>query len=286
MANIAFVVTTLLLANVPAEALRDEESNFAMEAARAQRNAENEFAMEKDFFTCNNYCVKCNDHSTVFYGRDRNWAKAVASASLTGVGTIGLFTGYGAVVAGAAIAGAGLAGFGAAIKQNEENSSSVAGYTPTTGWSCERVDVVKYQKGSDCSLITFMEASNLTFGRIKNNQLKPYVTMEKKIFKKNKIQLLDDFKEKDIQIYEDFCKVLKGSGFKGAAKQFWSNFQGKKDKHDQCPTVVDHSAKACSRHSKLCGQQGVAGLIQVKTSAECLKSCEESTTETICAGES
>jgi len=211
---------------------------------------------------CTDYCVQCQDGSSVWYGRDRNWWKAGASLTLGSVGIAAAASGVGTLgVAVAAGAGASL-GYSKGVESGQETHTHWSGNIPTTGLSCERVDVVKFNKGGQCQAQYLMQKSPQRFGRVWNNMLKPYDA-------DNQLKMAEGFTEQDNLVYRTGCKIVKGSGMRGGWGQMKSNFQS------TCDSEVTKGANKCSMHSRLCGTSGgVAGVTVAKTADECLAQCK------------
>jgi len=208
---------------------------------------------------CRNYCVQCNDGSTVWYGRDKNWIKAGATVVLGGVGWAAAGSGIGTVGAIIGGAAAGVAGYSAGVSNAEETHTHWSGALPTTGFFCEKVDVLKFKKTEQCAVTPFMEQSEKYFGRVKNNKLKPYDEHGKL-----KTPYGLDAAKADEKSYRDGCKVVKASGTKALQQLTWKK---------TCKSAVTHGIHTCSHHSALCGAAGVSGTTNAKTADSCQKQC-------------
>lgn len=232
-----------------------------VQAARMKMDANNTRQKDDASAGCTDFCVQCQDGSSVWYGRGKNWWKAGATITLGGLTVL-----TGGVVQLAAAGGVGVvAGIGADKKTINETHTSWTGYLPTTGLACERVDVLKYDKTNECKADALMEASDKTLGRVKNNYLKPYGA-DGKLLQGSKGEL--SYTEADMTSYKEGCKVVKGAGASGAFNQLWSNFQKK------CADKVSKGINTCSGHSKLCGAGKVAGITDAKTADECYQQCQ------------
>jgi len=224
---------------------------------------------------CVDYCVQCHDGSSVWYGRGRNWWKAGASltvgsvaiaANAPGVGALGVALGVGLVpssstAAAVAAGAAGAFGVSQGVESAEETHTHWTGNIPSTGLSCERVDVVKFSKEGQCQAQYLMQKSPHSFGRVWKNMLKPYD-------ENNQLRTEEGFTFKDNLVYKAGCKIVKGSGMTGGWGQFKSKFQS------HCNSEVTKGANKCSMHSKLCGIAGVAGVTRARTADECLAQCQ------------
>jgi len=211
---------------------------------------------------CADYCVKCHDGSSIWYGRSRNWFKVGATSVLGSVGIAASVSGVGAVgVVAAAGAGAAL-GVGEGISQAEETHTHWSANIPTSGMSCERVDVLRFFKGSSdtCASEYLMQKSAKWLGRVVNNQLKPYD-------ENGDPKTGAGFIANDDTAYKKGCKIVKAAGMSGSLKQFTSNFQS------YCDSDVTKAASVCSTHNKLCGPGGVSGVTDAKTADQCLQQC-------------
>jgi hypothetical protein len=178
--------------------------------------------IEESELGCQDYCVQCNDGSTVWYGRSRSWFKSF----------VHLFT-SGVLVP--------ITNVMSMIMKGTREDVSFTGYLPTTGLFCEKVDIVKFpaEKEEPLAYTPLMLADASLFGRIKLNELK--VTDR---YPKPWAQIGDK------EAYAG-CRIAKASGLKGSATQFVSTFQS------DCDNSVIHGVLECSRHSRLCGAVGV-----------------------------
>merc|ERR550539_1633732 len=76
------------------------------------------------------YCMQCQDGSTIWYGRSRSWFRSF----------INLFT-EGILIP---LTAAG----NMYRKATKENFTHWTGYMPTTGLFCEKVDIIKFPMGA------------------------------------------------------------------------------------------------------------------------------------------
>jgi len=236
----------------------DLESNVTDAQLSSEASAE-EGMQEESEMGCRNYCVQCNDGSTVWYGRDRNWFKAGASVVLGSVGLAAASSGIGLIGAVAGGAATGYTGYSAGVSNGEETHTHWSGSLPTSGFFCEKVDVLKFQKEQQCAVKPFMEQSKAYFGRVRNNKLKPYDENGKL-----KTPYGLDVAKADERSYKDGCKIVKASGMK-AFKQL--------SLQKTCNSAVTAGIHTCSSHTALCGSAGVSGTTNAKTSDSCQKLC-------------
>eukprot|EP00929_Paragymnodinium_shiwhaense_P028419 TRINITY_DN16472_c0_g2_i1.p1 TRINITY_DN16472_c0_g2~~TRINITY_DN16472_c0_g2_i1.p1 ORF type:complete len:276 (-),score=36.18 TRINITY_DN16472_c0_g2_i1:123-950(-) len=221
--------------------------------------------------TCRDFCVQCADGATVYYGRNRNWWKAVAmpvglaagaaigavSAPFSVGATTLIYWGVETVALYGAVTGATAGAVGGAVavvdSEKDRNSTNQTaedrgmtvthwyGHIPSSGILCERLDVVKFHKDADGNTLqtTLVNKEN-------GNLLKPY---------DKHAELKSHFEPEDIQFYRNGCKVVKGSGLKG-----WKQVSRK---------AVDTAVEMCSLHSKLCGAHGEATIVPVESPVHC-----------------
>jgi hypothetical protein len=241
----------------------DEEvtSSFGEFVEEHRLNTSEESGDQTEVFSCNNYCVQCNDGSTVWYGRSKNWWKAGASSVLGVVGGGAVFSGIGVIGGAAAVAGAGVLGHSTGVQSAEEKHSHWSGSLPSSGFFCEKVNVFKYLSQNNCeNPVLLMEKSVKRLGRVKNNMLKPYETEGP-----NKGKLANGFQDTDIEAYKNGCKVVKGAGTR-AFKQLSMG--------PLCAQGTTKGIQQCSEHSRLCGVGGVAGITNAETADSCQDQCK------------
>jgi len=231
--------------------------------------------LESKTSSCKDYCVQCNNGDAVWYGRGKNWAKAGAILTLS---TVGIATGVAGVAAAATAAGAALAvGLVSNVSKVEEQTSHWSGKLPTTGLSCEQLNVIAFKRvtetSTDCKPEPFMEASGATFGRVKNNMLKPYHTSGPM-----RHSLMKDYEELDMMRYKNGCKTVKASGLAGALKQHRTVGDWFHSKNKNCEHPVAQAVMICSEHSMLCGSEGVKGIAEgVENADKCAEVCTQTT---------
>mmetsp|Transcript_116936 Transcript_116936/g.364039 ORF Transcript_116936/g.364039 Transcript_116936/m.364039 type:complete len:166 (-) Transcript_116936:39-536(-) len=142
-------------------------------------------------------------------------------------------------------------------KISQEEFSSFAGYLPTSGNFCEKVDVIKFPADTlPTSYTPVMLADRSWFGRLSLNVLKPYDGMRK---------LKPEYSTSDLEAYVEGCKTAKGGGVQAKMEQLKSNFQS------FCTNHVTGAVRTCSEHSFLCGKGGVAKLIDASSQEQCMK---------------
>jgi len=210
------------------------------DAARAKAQLEgNQTADDESGLYCADYCMMCNDGSTVWYGRSKSWFR----------GFITLFT------EGLIIPVVGVTNM--FFKASKEQFSHWTGYLPTTGLFCEKVDVIKFPIGQPANafqpLITY---ERNWFGKISMNELKPYTPqgyLSPKLWAQNG----------DLEAYVHGCKPMKASGASGALSQFQSNFES------FCTSQVTTGVFKCSEHSRLCGKNGVHSMVKANSYQQC-----------------
>jgi len=209
-------------------------------AARVQGRADaNETLQEGSEMACANYCVYCNDGSTVWYGRSRSWFRSFISLFTEGLivpitGVMNMF-----------------------FKASREDYTHWTGYLPTTGMFCEKVDVIKFEAGTPWNAFTpWMLYDRNWFGKVTMNELKPYLHHGHDTRK-------DWAQEGDYEAYADGCKTVKAAGAKGSSEQFFSNFQG------FCHSQVTQGVFKCSEHSRLCGKSGVHSMLHADSYKQC-----------------
>jgi len=188
---------------------------------------------------CADYCVMCEDGSTVWYGRSRSWFRAI----------VNVFT------EGALILPIGVMNM--LSKATTEEYTSALGYLPTTGLFCEKVDVFKFPASAEWNAFTpMMLYSRSWFGKMGHNFLKPYESAGYHTLK-------DWAVEPDRKAYLKGCKRMKGSGIRGKVSQFVSNFGW------SCKDKVTKSVFRCSEHSRLCGKHGVHAMVPATSYETC-----------------
>lgn len=179
---------------------------------------------EASSLSCMDYCVQCNDGSTVWYGRSKSWFRTFINLVTEGI--VIPLTALGNVI----------------VKVNKEQYKGWFGGWPTTGFFCEKVDVIKFDAGQGGLSYTPLMLADLNwFGRIMLNELKPYDDTG---------AMKQWAQPDDKKVYKAGCKVMKAAGMKGSAKQFKAIFQ------DTCDDSVTKSVHTCSQHSRLCGSAG------------------------------
>jgi len=189
---------------------------------------------------CTDYCVMCDDGSTVWYGRSRSWFRAIVNVFTEGVimlpvGVINMFS-----------------------KVSNEEFTSWLGYLPTTGLFCEKVDVLKFPASGEWNAFSpLMLYSRSWFGKMEHNYLKPYGS--------DGYHALKDWAvEEDLEAYLKGCKKMKGSGLKGKLSQLASNFED-----STCKNSVTKGAFRCSEHSRLCGKHGIHAMVPAPSYEAC-----------------
>jgi len=212
--------------------------------AMRKRSKVNETEIAEDVsqgIGCSDYCILCNDGSTVWYGRSRSWFRSFVTLFTDGI-----------------IVPITLVG-NMWMKSKKEKFSRWTGYLPTTGLFCEKVDIIKFPAGrpEPNAFTPLMLASRNWFGRISLNELKPYHPESNRPPK-------DWAQPQDYDAYVEGCKTLKSAGLKGKADQFASIFQNK------CHSEVTQATFKCADHSRLCGAAGVKHLTEAKDRQQCM----------------
>jgi len=195
---------------------------------------------DEGVFSCANYCVMCNDGTTVWYGRSKSWFRSFVSLFTSGViiPITGVMNMY--------------------FKATKEQFTHWTGYMPTTGLFCEKVDVVKFP-AEDPRWEAFqplMLYDRNWFGKLKYNELKPYTHHGYSSLKPWATGM-------DAESYINGCKVVKAAGASGSAAQFAANFQS------FCSSTVTTGVFKCSEHSRLCGAAGVHSIIYADSFQQC-----------------
>jgi len=206
------IIVVLLCLSLSAEAVR-----VAMKT--------NQTESDSSEFWCSDYCLRCKDGSTVWYGRSKSWFRSF----------INVFT-EGILIPFTAIANM-------YVKATKEEFGHWSGYMPSTGLFCEKVDIIKfgfpYADAREHS--PAMLADRNWFGRIALNALKPYDTH---------YQLKPMYTEEDRLHYVEGCKKVKAAGLAGRAAQLGSALSG------ICDSPVTHGIYECAQHHMLCGPGG------------------------------
>lgn len=236
--------------------IEESAEEFAEEYSDEEEGLHEE--SDQQAWGCKNYCVQCNDGSTVWYGRNKNWWKMGASVVLGSVGLAATGSGIGAVGAVAGFGAAGVLGHAQGVQSTEETHSHWSGNIPTTGFFCEKVDIFKFPKAQSCQALPFMEVSQKRFGRVKNNRLKPYDT-------KRRLMTEQGFVTSDMNSYKEGCKVVKAAGTKAFQQLSFGKF---------CKQGTTKGIHLCSTHSRLCGAAGVAGTNYAKSADQCQQQCQ------------
>lgn len=192
---------------------------------------------------CTDFCVRCADGGTLWYGRSRDWTKMASAAAGAGIAALGA-TVIGAPVAIFAGVGGVLSTAVTAQIQHVpgETQTHWSGNFPTSGLFCERVDIIK-----------FLEDHATQFMRVKKgfrneNGLKPYVTDPNIVQKEGMV-------EEDLDSYKEGCKIVKGAGVRGY--------------HQMVPGSTTDAILKCSQHSKLCGLAGKPEIVPAGNANEC-----------------
>lgn len=197
---------------------------------------------------CTDYCIMCNDGATVYYGRSRSWVRAAINFLLEGL------------ILPITAAANTMTKMGA-----DDKYTSWTGYLPTTGFFCEKVDVVKFpvntlgqedlgQKKFSATPLMMFDRNPL--GKMKANYLKPYTPAGRHVPQ-------TWAQPGDLEAYMTGCKKMKASGLSGGAAQAKSTFQSK------CSSEVTKAVFKCSEHSRVCGSAGVSHMTYAKTPGEC-----------------
>jgi len=214
-----------------------------VESARIQHQAKldaNTTAEDAGAFSCANYCVMCNDGTTVWYGRSKSWFRSFVNLFLSGaiIPITGVVNMY--------------------FKATKEEFTHWTGYMPTTGLFCEKVDVVKFPVEDPRweAFQPLMLYDRNWFGKLTYNELKPYTPAGYSVLKPWATGA-------DAQAYIDGCKVVKAAGASGSAAQFAANFQS------FCANHVTEGVFKCSEHSRLCGAVGVHSVTYADTFQQC-----------------
>jgi hypothetical protein len=228
-----------------------------MEDSEEEYDGEEEGLGEEGVWGCKNYCVQCNDGSTVWYGRDRNWVKMGASSTLGLIGAAAAGSGVGAVGLVAGAGAAGVLGASQAVQSQEETHTHWSGNIPSSGFFCEKVDVIKFPMAQGCHPQPFMEKSKKWLGRVKNNNLKPYDT-------KGRLMVEKAYQPSDMFAYKEGCKVVKAAGTRAFQQLSLGKF---------CKAGTTKGIHKCSAHSMLCGAAGVAGTSHAKSADKCRATC-------------
>merc|ERR1712187_45793 len=152
--------------------------------------------------------------------------------------------------------GAGaLIGVGAGEKLSKESHTHWTGNLPTTGAFCERVDVIKRSFNQQPEV--WMSSARTKLGRVENNMLKPYDAHGQE---RHDIS----YAMGDLESYKNGCKIVKAAGLSGSWSQFRSIFQ------KECKSKVAKGTMSCAAHSKLCGAQGVRGILDTTDYTQCM----------------
>jgi len=218
--------------------------SIGVDGMRLQHKA-NATSEEGSEFWCQDYCIQCNDGSTVWYGRSRSWFHAFVQ----------IFT-EGLLVPLTMIGNSWM-------KATKEEFSHWSGYLPTVGLtmglSCEKVDIIKFpsEHNADNAFTPLMLADRNWLGRIQLNELKPYYPESHRPPK-------EWAAPHDYDAYVEGCKIIKGSAAWGKLSQFGSNFQ------DFCHSSVTVAAHKCAEHSRMCGAAGVKHLLFAESQRECM----------------
>jgi hypothetical protein len=209
-------------------------------AMRVQHKA-NATSAEESEFGCSDYCLQCNDGSTVWYGRSRSWFRSFVNLFTSGILVPVTMVGN------------------MWMKSSNEEFSHWTGYLPTTGFFCEKVDIIKFpvEREEPFAFTPLMLADRNWFGRISLNELKPYYPETGRPQK-------EWAQPHDYEAYIGGCKTMKGAGVSGKASQLGSNFQS------YCRSAVTIASYKCAEHSRLCGAAGVAKLTYAANKNECM----------------
>jgi len=211
------------------------------DAARARVQLEvNETQGDDSGIMCADYCIMCNDGSTVWYGRSSSWFRSFINLFTEGliVPIVGVVNMY--------------------FKATKEQYTSWTGYLPTTGLFCEKVDVVKFPASNPAmnAFQPLMLYDRNWFGKISLNELKPYTPAGYSSPK-------PWAQSGDVDAYVQGCKPMKAAGATGSWAQFKSNFQS------FCDNAVTKGVFKCSEHSRLCGAAGVHSMVLANSYGQC-----------------